>query len=267
MLAVGAAMLSGCATSRVPVHPAHAAEASAPRPTDWEIIGSSRDGRAIRAVTLPGRGARPLRAAIIASIHGNEREGGRHLDELVPLLSGTSNSIRIYEDANPDGTWRNVRTTTKGVDPNRNWPAENFSPSRQRGPAPLSEPGVAAVHGDLVTFAPELVIVLHSTKRGPFVNYDGPAEFEASVFAEAAGTAWSVQPSMGYPTPGSLGSWMGVDRGVPILTIEFDRDCDPKDSRHGLLTGMAATFGVQRRIPAHVSPTKTPTSASPFRVL
>ena len=28
---------------------------------------------------------------------------------------------------------------------------------------------------------------------------------------------------MGYSTPGSLGSFVGVDQGIPILTIEFEQ--------------------------------------------
>ncbi|QDV09966.1 murein peptide amidase A [Planctomycetes bacterium Poly30] len=215
----------------------------------WETLGTSRDGRAVRATTIVGSGAGETggrarrKAAVIAGIHGDEREGGRHLQELLALLLTSDDTVRVYEDVNPDGTARGSRTTVQGVDPNRNWPAKNFQASRQCGPEPLSEPGVAAVHGDLVDFAPDIVIVLHSTRRGPFVNFDGPAEREAAAFAEAAGPAWSVQPSMGYPTPGSLGSWMGVDRQVPILTIEFDRDCAPEVSGPALLAGVAAVLG------------------------
>lgn len=227
----------------------------------WENLGSSRDGRPIRARTFqrqPSGGAKP-RIALIAGIHGNEREGGRHLEELLSLLATYDGTIRVYEDVNPDGTGRNARSTSKGVDPNRNWPAQNFTPSRQRGPAPLSEPGVAAVHADLVKFDPELVMVLHSiSSGGPFVNFDGPAVSYAWMFANAAGTPWTVKPSMGYPTPGSFGSWMGVDRRVPTLTIEFQRGCSQADSGPALLAGVAAVL--------HGEAVSAPSTASSFAV-
>jgi len=63
----------------------------------------------------------------------------------------------------------------------------------------------------------EAVVAVHA----PFacVNYDGPA----AAWAEAVSTAcgWPVRPQIGYPTPGSLGSWLGIDRGIPILTLEL----------------------------------------------
>ena len=51
---------------------------------------------------------------------------------------------------------------------------------------------------------------------------------------------------MCYPTPGSLGTWMGVDRGVPILTIEFRRACPPEESRNAVRAGLGA---IARREP------------------
>lgn len=245
----------GCAATV----PQGRADASAPSDArTWETVGTSREGHPIRAITLDaseslseslsGTPHQPREAAssawppmaLIAGIHGNEREGGRHLPELLDLLRTYRGAVRVYEDVNPDGTQRGARFTSKGVDPNRNWPARNFRPSRQRGPAPLSEPGVAAVYADLIRFDPELVLVLHSTTRGPFVNFDGPAEAYARMFASAAGTPWTVEPSMGYPTPGSFGSWMGIDNGVPTLTIEFQRGCDEAESGRALMAGVAA---------------------------
>jgi protein MpaA len=57
--------------------------------------------------------------------------------------------------------------------------------------------------------------------HAPFacVNYDGPAEAWARAVAAACG--WPARGEIGYPTPGSLGSWLGVDRGLPVLTLEL----------------------------------------------
>ena len=45
----------------------------------------------------------------------------------------------------------------------------------------------------------------------------------AAAWAEAVAGAcgWPARGEIGYPTPGSFGSWLGVDRGLPILTLEL----------------------------------------------
>jgi len=231
-LLTSALLLAGCAVAERPTR-----ASLAPDPGGGRTLGLSREGRPVRAAAL-GQGG--PRVAVIAAIHGDEPEGLRHVPSLVDLLARAPATVALYEDANPDGTAASRRRTAGGVDPNRNWPAANFSPAPSRGPRPLSEPAVAHVHRDLVRFDPELVVVLHSARSGPFVNFDGPAEGHARRFARAAGAPWGVRPSMGYPTPGSLGSWMGVDRGVPILTVEFRRGAPPSETGPPLLRGLRA---------------------------
>ena len=51
------------------------------------------------------------------------------------------------------------------------------------------------------------------------MNYDGPAADWAAAVAAACG--WPVRSDIGYPTPGSFGSWLGLDGGLPVLTIEL----------------------------------------------
>jgi protein MpaA len=51
------------------------------------------------------------------------------------------------------------------------------------------------------------------------VNYDGPAARWAEAVAAACG--WPARGDIGYPTPGSFGSWLGIDRGLPVLTLEL----------------------------------------------
>ncbi len=200
-------------------------------------------GQPIRAREL---GTGPLRVYLIGSIHGNETQGLAGLPDLITHLHITrSATVRLIEDMNPDGTATRQRGNARGVDLNRNWPAHNFRAGSARGTRPLSEPETRAVHADLMSFAPDAVIVLHSTSSGPFVNYDGPASELADAFASAARAhddRWGVEPSMGYPTPGSLGTLIGIDAGLPILTIEFDRPCDPDLASAVLIDGVDAAI-------------------------
>lgn len=206
-------------------------------------IARSIQGRAIDAVTL---GFGPARIYLIAGIHGDEPEGIAATASIIEHFARDPRcTIRLVLDMNPDGTHESRRTNAAGVDLNRNWPAANFRPSRTHGPGPLSEPESAGVYDDLLDFAPDLVVVFHSASRAhaPFVNFDGPAAGLASAFANAAkphAINWSVVPSMGYPTPGSLGSLLGIDRGVPILTIEFQRGQPAPSVAASALAGLDA---------------------------
>ncbi|TAH39370.1 MAG: hypothetical protein EYC70_00885 [Planctomycetota bacterium] len=200
-------------------------------------IGRSREGRPVLARTL---GAGEPRVYLIGGIHGNEREGAPLAASVAQEVEkgGLGGSWRILCDLNPDGSARGTRGNARGIDLNRNWPASNFALARDHGPRPLSEPECAAVHQDLLAFAPDLVLVFHSTEDGPFINYDGPAAELAAAFAHASG--WPVQAELGYPTPGSLGSWIGKDLGIPILTLEFRRGDASAQAQEAVLRGLMA---------------------------
>lgn len=99
---------------------------------------------------------------------------------------------------------------------------------------------------DLRRFDPQLVIVFHAARGGPFINYDGPGESLARTFAEAAcalDSRWHVKSEMGYETPGSLGSLLGVDNQLPVLTVEFGRTQSPDEAWPALEAGMAVLLG------------------------
>jgi predicted deacylase len=226
-------------------------EASGPRgdgPIPWSVIGTSREGRAIEAVTL---GAGSPRVLVVGGIHGNEPEHAPAIAALLDRRPPVRHRaiIRVIRDINPDGGAAGTRGNAAGVDINRNWPASNFQPSATHGPEPMSEPETAILHAQIMAFKPDLLVVLHSIASGPFVNHDGPAEKPAGAFVAAASTTdprWHVRPSMGYATPGSLGTWAGVDRHIPTLTVEFDRGHDPRLAGVAFVDGLTAVIKAWR---------------------
>jgi len=245
-LAIGT-LLVACGTQQSRTDAASApAPTAAPRPVaaappGWTPIGASLEGRPLLAAQA-GNG--PLRVYLIGGIHGDETEGRSALESL-KAQARVGATLRVLRDLNPDGTARRSRGNASGVDLNRNWPAANFQPWSTGGPAPLSEPETRAIAQDLREFRPALVIVLHSLGGSRLVNYDGPAEGLASAFARAAqgfDSGWSVVPDMGYPTPGSLGSYLGVDRNIPVLTIEFERGQDEASAAASLRRGLEAVI-------------------------
>lgn len=227
-------------------------------------VGASRAGRSIDATTF---GAGDRRVYLIGSIHGDESEGRSALDDIRVQLATIDSDlcVRLVDDMNPDGSADHTRTSSTGVDLNRNWPASNFKPARSRGKSPLSEPETAAIHADITAFDPHIIIVLHSARNGPFINYDGPSSaadlavrFVAAAVDIGGDPRWRLVPDMGYPTPGSMGSYFGRERGVPILTVELRRGDTLENVRLPLIAGLAAVLS-ERSVALAPLSTATPT--------
>ncbi len=196
--------------------------------TGWRVIGQSIEGRDIRLYRV-GHGPRVV--LWIDGIHGNEPEGAASTARLpAAFLADPSRAARVtlhlIEDLNPDGRAAEQRGTAAGVDLNRNYPAA-FQPAPHHGAAPLDQPESALLAAQLADLSPALVLVAHSWREDHFINYDGPAADLAERFSLLSGYPVVVSDSIA-PTPGSLGSWVGLERGIPILTVEYERGADPE---------------------------------------
>lgn len=201
-----------------------------PEQTDWIEIGVSVRGLPIRCKTV---GEGPRRVLWVGGIHGNEREGAVATANLESAFRSASDlwkhvTLTIIEDINPDGSAAGTRRNANRVDLNRNFPAKNALPKSR----PLSEPESRVLRDVIESVEPDTVLVAHSWGRKPkgpkrFINYDGPAERLASIFELISGYPVKLSRHL-PPTPGSLGSWVGIDRQIPILTIEYMRGVDPE---------------------------------------
>jgi hypothetical protein len=197
----------------------------------WKIIGHSVQGRPLRAATY---GSGPRHVLWIGGIHGNEREGSVATGELPAALLAAPGgeqavTLTVLEDANPDGSAMHIRGNANGVDLNRNFPAHNFVANRMFGREPLSQPESQALRDLISAVQPHVVLIAHSWSGDHFVNFDGPARELAARFAQLSG--YPVRVSEDIPaTPGSLGSWLGQELGVPVLTIEYLRGREPAEA-------------------------------------
>jgi protein MpaA len=217
------------------------------RALGWAPIGRSTEGRVIVAARLPGADGGGSLLLLMAGIHGNEPASVAAVLDFIDC--GTLKGFRPSRDEatagnppaphalaggvagggpvwvvpalNPDGLLINQKDSARGVDLNRNVPARNWRPDHppgyHPGRAPLSEPEAACFAALVEHIRPRAVVAVHA----PFacINHDGPAAGWAATVAAACG--WPAQADIGYPTPGSLGSWLGVARGLPVLTIEL----------------------------------------------
>lgn len=195
-----------------------------------EVIGHSIEGREI---VLERFGDGPVGVLLLGGIHGDEvtsvnvSRGLAGLLRSQPELIPPGRTVAVIEVANPDGYASKTRSNARGIDLNRNFPARNFAPGGGRGfrggAKPASEPETRALLAAIAAVRPRLIISVHSI-RGPKQqnNYDGPAEAPARLMAEHNG--YPVTANIGYPTPGSLGSYAGIDLQIPIITLELPRD-------------------------------------------
>ena len=157
-------------------------------------------------------------------------EGGP--ESLIPRrgMRGGKNLLFI-PCLNPDGMQLGMRTNANGVDLNRNFPTKNWGEdTSQAGDNPAdyfsgqsagSEIETQFVIDVIEQYKPELIITLHAPYK--IVNYDGPAKEIAEKISEII--KYPVEASIGYPTPGSFGTYAGIERQIPTITLELDETC------------------------------------------
>ncbi len=183
----------------------------------------SVQGREIK-YTIIGNGE--VNVHFHAAIHGDEPEGVGLLKRLIAYVGPRNyltRGLRIIfvPVVNPDGLAKGSRLNARGVDLNRNFPARNWKmlANGRSGKRPLSEPETKAIARLVELYPPSLVVSLHAARRS--VNWDGPCRDLAQEMAIWNG--YKPEASVGYPTPGSLGSWLGKDKGIPVITLELRR--------------------------------------------
>ena len=164
---------------------------------------------------------------IINGVHGDEPEGvvgARGLLETFRQKYSLDLNITLIPELNPEGVLLNTRGNSNKVDLNRNLPTKDWSPvaASERyypGPTALSEKENQALVTWLKDNKTDFIISLHSWK--PMLNINGDIP-EALVIAKLTG--YIIDADIGYPTPGSLGTYAGIENKIPTLTYEIERD-------------------------------------------
>ena len=198
-----------------------AAASAAEIKVEKHIVGESLGGLPIEC-NVYGDG--PDVFWLIATIHGNEAAGTPLAAKFVEWLEANPQELDgrrvvVIPVANPDGFADNVRHNRNGVDLNRNFPAGNWSGDvKPHGDTPLSEPESRALMRVLCQYFPNRVVTIHQPLD--CVDYDGP--FQAMAEAMAAKCKLPVK-HLGS-RPGSLGSFVGLTLGRPIITLELPKD-------------------------------------------
>ncbi len=201
----------------------------------WVTLGRSVEGRALLACVRPGPAG--LTTMVFGGFHGDEPKGvdiARRLAErlVADPTVGLDTGWVIVPLVNPDGYERRRRRNANGVDLNRNFPTENWTCAARRsrmfgGTVAGSEPETQAVIDAVESYQPLRIITIHSINHGRHCNnYDGPGEGIATAMHRA--NRYPVTSSIGYVTPGSFGTWAGLERGIPTITLELPSRHSPK---------------------------------------
>jgi protein MpaA len=111
------------------------------------------------------------------------------------------------------------------VDLNRNLPTEDwnpkaFNPKYPPGEFANSESENQALVSWIENEKPKAILSLHSFERF-MMNTNG----DCKAWAEAMKSvnSYPIEESIGYPTPGCLGTYAGLERSIPTITYELER--------------------------------------------
>jgi len=161
---------------------------------------------------------------IIGCFHGDEPQGEYLIERYLDKKPDTN--IVFIPCLNKYGTKNGIRTNENGVDLNRNFPTQNWKKTERNeffgGEEPASEIETRFVMETVEKYKPRLILTLHAPYK--IVNYDGDALVAANAISKIIG--YPVEESIGYPTPGSFGTWAGVEKGIPTITLELDEEVE-----------------------------------------
>lgn len=190
----------------------------------WREIGRSVQNRPIYMAEF-GTGKEVV--LFFGGFHGNEKTSidvaFRFCEELhrAPALLDRQKVV-VVPILNPDGFAANRRHNARGVDLNRNFPTTDWGDASLRkgdapGSAPASEPETQAALGLVKRLRPARIVSLHDPLH--VNNYDGDQSLRLAK-AMAAHNKYPIRGSIGYPTPGSFGTWAGHEKRIPVVTLE-----------------------------------------------
>ena len=76
-------------------------------------------------------------------------------------------------------------------------------------------------------YCPKLILALHAPYK--VVNYDGGEDAKVISKKISGIIGYPVEKNIGYPTPGSFGTWAGIEKNIPTITLELDEIVDIKE--------------------------------------
>ena len=157
---------------------------------------------------------------VIGCFHGDEPQGEYLINEY--LKKNTDTSILFVPRLNKE----NTRVNKNGIDLNRNFPTKNWVHSERDnyfgGDSPASEEETRFIIDLVNRYQPKVILTLHAPYK--IVNFDGGKNRFNIVEKISQIMNYPIEESIGYPTPGSFGTWAGIEKGILTITLELDEE-------------------------------------------
>ncbi|WMJ81499.1 M14 family murein peptide amidase A [Clostridium sp. MB40-C1] len=189
-------------------------------------IEKSVEQRELKIYVL-GKETNSNKIAILGSMHGDEPQGKYIVEQLMNYIKNNpeiikNTQIMFIPAINPDGLARCTRVNAHKIDLNRNFPTKNWEASGKNsryysGSKPASQPEVNVLINYINKFNPQCIINIHSPLK--VINYDG---VNSKKIAELMSkyNKYKIVGDIGYPTPGSFGTYFGKERNISVITLE-----------------------------------------------
>ena len=219
----------------------------------------------------------PLKVLVLGGIHGDEMSSVALVFRWIALAQAQPAGIqwRFVPALNPDGLLQAspTRVNANKVDLNRNFPTPGWQteapehwvqrtrkdPRRWPGNSAQSEPETRFVVQTMAQWRPDLIVSVHAPYA--VLDFDGPVEAPhrlGKLFLDRVGVF-----------PGSLGNYGGMQRNVPVVTLELPHakrlppDGDVKQMWGDLLRWTEAKLIATRLEPAKNAASTAPSTPPP----
>lgn len=173
----------------------------------------------------------PKNVLVVGVIHGDEPIGEFLIEEFLKNKTRTIKNNLFYI---PRLNFSNERKNSSNVDINRNFPSKNWELTKKEdnyfgGFEPNSEIETKFLVNLTNEIKFDAIITIHTPYK--IINYDGvnnpitlPLAKKISAFLN-----YPIEADIGYATPGSMGTYFGVERNIPIITIECDEEAKKEE--------------------------------------
>ena len=173
----------------------------------------------------------PKNVLVVGVIHGDEPIGEFLIEEFLKNKTRTTKNNLFYI---PRLNFSNERKNSSNVDINRNFPSKNWELTKKEdnyfgGFEPNSEIETKFLVNLTNEIKFDAIITIHTPYK--IINYDGvnnpitlPLAKKISAFLN-----YPIEADIGYATPGSMGTYFGVERNIPIITIEWDEEAKKEE--------------------------------------
>ncbi|MFT5258585.1 MAG: protein MpaA [Saprospiraceae bacterium] len=178
-------------------------------------------------------GVKPIgKVLLLGGTHGDELSSASIVFEWANFLRAEHSGEFIWQVVpivNLDGLLSDqpTRTNANGIDLNRNMPTPDWQNSalkywrEQAGELPRkfpgyrsgSEPETLWLVDEIARFKPDMIISVHAPHN--MIDYDAPSR------TNAPRRIGQIKAGLLGTYPGSLGSYAGEKRGIPVVTIEL----------------------------------------------